>query len=123
MPVFTPNQPIDTDQPTIEVSVNADSPLPVGVHTFQLIVTDDSGNASQPALIEIVVRDTLAPTAVIDGPRQVEVGNAFELSGKRSSDIPPGRIVRFTWMLVDNPSRPPIFEPTGPVVINPVIDR
>lgn len=123
MPVFTPNQPIVTDQPTVEVSNDANNILPVGVHTFQLIVTDDSGNTSQPTQVEIVVRDTLAPTAVIDGPRQVEVGNSFELSGKRSSDPAPGRIVRFTWTLVDNPSRPPIFDPTGPVILNPVIDR
>ena len=72
MPVFAANQPVDTDQASVEVTVDADNLLPVGVHTFQLVVSDDSGNLSQPALVEIVVRDTQAPTAVIDGPRQVE---------------------------------------------------
>jgi hypothetical protein len=121
MPVFALNQPIDTDQPTVEVSIDPSNVLAVGVHTFQLIVTDDSGNRSQPALVEIVVRDTQAPTAVIDAPRQVEFGNAFELSGVRSTDPSPGRVVRFSWTLVDNPTRPEIFDPTR--VVDPVIVR
>jgi len=121
MPVFALNQPIVTDQPTVEVTISATNTLPVGVHTFQLVVTDDSGNVSQPALVEIVVRDTQAPTAVIDGPREVGFGSPFELSGARSSDPAPGRVVSFTWTLVDNPSRPPIFDPTGPVIVDPVI--
>lgn len=120
MPVFTPNQPINTDVPTVEVTIDATNTLPVGVHTFQLVVTDDSGNVSQPAQVEIVVRDTQAPTAVIDGPREVGFGSPFELSGVRSSDPAPGRIVRFTWTLVDNPTRPPIFDPTRPPIVTPV---
>lgn len=119
MPVFAPNQPIKTDQPTVEVTIDAANTLPVGVHTFQLVVTDDSGNVSQPALVEIVVRDTQAPTAVIDGPREVGFGRAFELSGARSSDPAPGRVASFTWTLVDNPSRPPIFDPIRPVIVDP----
>ena len=119
MPVFAPNQPVETDQATVEVTVDADNLLPVGVHTFQLVVSDDSGNLSQPALVEIVVRDTQAPTAVIDGPRLVEFGSSFALSGARSSDPAPGRVVRFTWTLVDNPSRPPVIGPTLPPVIDP----
>lgn len=120
MPAFVLNQPIVTDQPTVQVTVDANNPLPVGVHTFQLVVTDDSGNVSQPAQVEIVVRDTTAPTAVIDGPRLVGFGNPFDLSGVRSSDPAPGRLVSFTWTLVDNPSRPPVgpADPVGPV--NPV---
>ena len=119
MPIFAPNQPIKTDVPTVEVTIDATNTLPVGVHTFQLIVTDDSGNDSQPALVEIVVRDTTAPTAVIDGPREVGFGNPFDLSGVRSSDPAPGRVVSFTWTLVDNPSRPPIFDPIRPVIVDP----
>jgi hypothetical protein len=120
MPIFTPNQPIETDQPLVEVTVNADNLLPVGVHTFQLVVTDDAGNTSLPALVEIVVRDIVAPTAVIDGPRLVGFNQSFDLSGARSSDPAPGRIVLFTWTLIDNPSRPPIFEPVRPVLIDPI---
>ena len=119
MPIFAPNLPIKTDVPTVEVTIDASNTLPVGVHTFQLVVTDDSGNVSLPALVEIVVRDTQAPTAVIDGPRAVGFGSPFELSGLRSSDPAPGRIVSFTWTLVDNPTRPPIFDPTGPVIVDP----
>ena len=119
MPVFALNQPIVTDQPTVQVTVDANNTLAVGTHTFELIVTDDSGNVSKPARVEIVVRDTQAPTAVIDAPSQVEFGNPFDLSGVRSSDPAPGRVVSFTWTLVDNPSRPPIFDPTGPVIFDP----
>ena len=118
MPVFALNQPIVTDQPTVQVTIDANNTLSVGVHTFQLVVTDDSGNVSQPALVEIVVRDTQAPTAVIDAPTQVEFGNPFDLSGVRSSDPAPGRVISFAWTLVDNPSRPPVG-PTGPVIFNP----
>lgn len=120
MPVFTPNQPINTDVPTVEVTIDATNTLPVGVHTFRLVVTDDSGNVSQPAQVEIVVRDTQAPTAVIDGPREVGFGSPFELSGLRSSDPAPGRVASFTWTLVDNPTRPPIFDPTRPTPVNPI---
>lgn len=120
MPVFTLNQPVTTDVPVVEVTIDANNTLPVGVHTFQLVVTDDSGNVSQPAQVEIVVRDTQAPTAVIDGPREVGFGSPFELSGVRSSDPAPGRVVRFTWTLVDNPTRPPVFDPTRPPIVTPV---
>lgn len=107
MPVFKPNQPVETDQPVIVVEVDPNAPLAVGVHTFQLVVTDDAGNASQPAQVQIVVRDLDAPTAVIDGPtRGVGFNREFKLSGERSSDPAPGRIVRYEWTLVEDPNRP-----------------
>ena len=106
MPVFALNKPIKTDVPTVEVTIDETNTLPVGVHTFELVVTDDSNNVSKSAQVSIVVRDTTAPTAVIDGPRDVGFGNSFELSGVRSSDPAPGRLVSFTWTLVENPFRP-----------------
>ena len=116
MPVFAPNQAIETDQSTVKVEIDPANPLPVGVHTFQLVVTDDAGNRSAPAQVEIVIRDLVAPTAVIDGPRgAVGFNVAFELSGARSSDPAPGRVVSYEWTLVDNPTRP-VIAPTGPVI-------
>lgn len=106
MPVFILNEPIKTDVPTVEVTIDETSALPVGVHTFALVVSDDSGNVSEPAHVSIIVRDTTAPTAVIDGPREVGFGKTFELSGVRSSDPAPGRIASFTWTLVEDPFRP-----------------
>jgi hypothetical protein len=101
MPVFAPNQAIETDVPTIAVEIDPQNPLGVGQHVFQLVVTDDAGNRSAPATVEIIVRDLEAPTAVIDGPRRgVGFNQAFQLSGERSSDPAPGRIVRYEWTLL-----------------------
>jgi len=100
MAKFIIGTPVATDDPGIEVTVSAESPLPVGRHTFQLVVEDDSGNSSQPDTVDIIVRDTQAPTAVIDGPRAAELGQSFSLSGKRSSDVAPGKVVKYIWTLL-----------------------
>jgi hypothetical protein len=100
MPQFVPGQPIETETPVVEVTVTRDKPLPPGQHRFHLIVTDDAGNVPTPAVVEVVVRDSQKPTAVLDAPRQVEAGQSFQLSGSRSTDIAPGRIVRYQWMML-----------------------
>jgi len=94
---FRVGQPIETDVADIEVSVSASAPLPVGRHRFQLVVVDDAGNQSSPDVLEVVIRDTTRPTAVIQGPREVDFGRSFQLSGSRSVDIGGGRIVRYQW--------------------------
>jgi hypothetical protein len=73
-------------------------PLAIGRHTLQLVVTDDSGNASAPATAAVVVVDSVAPTAVIDAPARLDVGQTLTASGARSSDI-GGRVVGYTWTL------------------------
>ena len=98
MPDFTIGQPVTTDVPNVEVSVTPQRPLAPGRHVFQLVVTDDAGNASEPATVEVVVIGDARPTAVIDAPQRVAAGRSFELSGRRSADLPPGRIVRYTWL-------------------------
>lgn len=100
MAEFRAGQPVVTDTPEVEVTVSANAPLPAGRHRFQLVVQDDSGNSSDPSITEVIVRDTQKPTAVLDAPREVEVGRSFQLSGRRSSDI-GGRIVRYTWTRLD----------------------
>lgn len=107
MAEFRLNQPIETSEPTIEVTVNPEEPLPVGQVRFQLVVFDESDNPSQPAFLDVIVRDNQAPTAVLDGPRgEVEFGRSFELSGRRSSDVAPGQVVRYVWTMVPIPDRP-----------------
>ena len=101
MAQFTIGTPIDTEESTIEVTVDPNAPLPVGRHVFQLVVADDSGNASLPATVEVIVKDSQAPTAVIKAPTQVEFGRSFPLDGRASSDIPPGTLVKFTWTMVE----------------------
>lgn len=98
MPKFTIGRPVKTADPNVEVTVSRDNPLPPGNHRFQLVVTDDSGQESEPAVIEIIVIDDSKPTAIIDGPPTVSSGSSFLLSGRRSTDLPPGRIVSYSWL-------------------------
>ena len=101
MATFRVGTPVKTTESKVEVSVNADSPLAVGRHVFQLTVVDDSGNASRPAEVVVVVLDNQAPTAIIKAPSQVPAGQSFVLDGSASSDLPPGKIVSFTWTMVE----------------------
>ncbi|HEY7319265.1 MAG TPA: hypothetical protein VIE89_16995 [Candidatus Binatia bacterium] len=99
MAQFVINQTIETAESEIEVTVNPQAPLPVGRQRFQLVVVDDSGNVSEPDVVEVIVKDTLKPTAVLQAPREVNFGQSFQLSGKQSSDI-GGKIVRYRWTLL-----------------------
>jgi hypothetical protein len=119
MAEFKLNTSITTTDPAIEVTVDANTPLSPGVYRFQLVVVDDSGNASDPAFVEVLVKDTQKPTAVLDAPSQVEFGQSFKLSGERSADAPPGKVVQYVWTLVPDPNRPPVVNP--PVVNPPVV--
>lgn len=96
------NQPISSDEPLLTISIDTSQPLHSGSYQFQLVVTDDSGNNSQPATVRIVVVDDQAPTAVIDAPNSVGLGQDFALSGKRSIDV-GGKITKYVWTLIDTP--------------------
>jgi hypothetical protein len=100
MATFQPGTEIETSEPTVEVTVTASQPITPGAHSFQLIVVDDAGNKSEPMVVRLVVRDTQRPTAVLIAPEVVEFGQSFVLDGRRSSDVPPGRVVRFVWTMV-----------------------
>jgi len=103
MPRFEVNVPVETDQPNVTVEVTPNAPLLPGRHRFELVVTDDSGNASEPAFLVVIVADRERPTAVLDGPDVVDFGRSFELSGRRSFDIGGTiRAFRFTYL---GPSR------------------
>jgi len=101
MPKFVIGTPIETREPTVEVTVDTQTLLPVGRHRFQLVVADDSGNQSLPDTVEIIVRDTTNPTAVVRAPTQVESGKSFNLDGRASSDVAPGRVVKFIWTMLE----------------------
>jgi hypothetical protein len=102
MAEFKPGEAITTEVAAIEVTQNPEKPtLAPGRHSFQLIVEDDAGNLSLPDVVEVIVRDTILPTAVLDAPKLVQPGQSFFLNGKRSSDVAPGRLVRFEWTLLD----------------------
>ncbi|MCJ2186499.1 hypothetical protein [Novosphingobium beihaiensis] len=108
MPEFKPNVPIVQDDPLVRVDVDKDKPLPPGRYHFELVVIDDAGNESEPATIDVIVRDTQRPTAVLDMvdankaviKPQVSVGQSFILSGLRSTDVEPGKIKAYRFTLV-----------------------
>jgi hypothetical protein len=63
MTVLTPNQPVTVLSPllTVEAAPPA-APLPAGTHQVRLVVVDDQGNQSTPALITVTVLAAPAPT-------------------------------------------------------------
>jgi hypothetical protein len=99
--VFQAGTKVETADPVVEVTVSVDRPIPVGSHRFQLVVQDESGNLSDPAVVTVIIKDTKKPTAVLDEVGVVEFGQSFTLSGKRSSHIPPGKIVKYVWTMMD----------------------
>jgi hypothetical protein len=100
MAKFVLSTPVEGTDPTIEVTVDPNTPLPIGQHKFQLVVVDESGNQSLPATVDVVVKDSQNPTAVLTAPSQVEYGKSFTLDGHTSSDVPPGKVVKFIWTLL-----------------------
>ena len=109
MAIFKPNQPIVQADPMVKVEVSRENPLPVGPHRFQLVVVDDAGNPSEPTFLEVIVLAPTDPTAVLDvvdesGTRveaTVPYGQTFILSGVRSSDVEPGKVVEYQFTLVE----------------------
>ncbi len=99
-----------TEDTRLNIEVSNDNPLPIGSHTFQLLVVDDSGNESLPAQVVVIVRDTTRPTAVLRAAdaegrplpnNALEFGASFMLNAKGSLDAPPGQISRYVWSLLD----------------------
>ncbi len=101
MAIFQAGVSIKTAEDLIEVEVTPDRPLSVGRHVFQLEVVDDAGNLSAPDRVVVIVRDEENPTAVLDAPSTAPFGKPFRMSGKRSSDPVPGKVVQFIWTLVE----------------------
>jgi hypothetical protein len=100
---FVVNQSVTTDQPVVEVTVSASKPLPLGRHRFRLVVVDDSGNRSAPDEVEVIVADRSAPTAVLNAPKVVDLGQRFNLDGSKSFDVGGGRVVQWVWTYLGPP--------------------
>ena len=58
MPEFKPNVPVVQTDPLVRVDVDKNKPLPPGRYRFELVVVDDAGNESEPAQIDVIVKDT-----------------------------------------------------------------
>ena len=72
-----------------------------GSYTVKLVVTDDSNTPCNTAFSEINVKVNAAPVAQIVGPKQVQIGEVFQLDGSSSYD-PDGRIVDYIWQIGDS---------------------
>jgi hypothetical protein len=109
MPVFNVNKPVNQTGHTVKVDVSAAAPLPLGMNRFQLVVIDDAGNPSEPTFLNVIVRDTDKPTAVlqmVDASGRaidpsVPFGTSFNLTGVNSKDTAPGKIVEYQFTLLD----------------------
>lgn len=69
---------------------------------FSLVVTDDLGNQSQPAFIDVAVQ--ALPVAVLKPVKTVSAGAAITLDGTGST--PAANIKSYQWELVP-PAAPP----------------
>ena len=107
---FRREEKTETEDTLLRVTVSGTNPLPIGQHIFELTVVDEGGNVSQPAKARVVVADKTAPTAVLtivdaEGrtltENTLEFGASFGLSAKGSKDLPPGKITRYIWRLVE----------------------
>lgn len=94
---------VGTRAPVVTAEPTLDAPgLSPGRHTVTLMVTDSSGNESDPAMAQVTVVDQTAPVAVLDAPASVSLGATVPLSGTRSSDA-HGRVVRYRWTVGTRP--------------------
>ncbi len=111
MPEFKPNVAVSGPDKLVEVTVSRANPMPPGKYVFQLIVEDDEGNFSAPSFVDVLIRDRGLPTAIVevtDGnggriEKDVLAGQSFFLSGERSSDVDPGKVVGYSFTLVEAP--------------------
>lgn len=109
MAQFQLNQTVSQADPIVRVEITRGSPLPIGANRFRLTVVDDDGVESEPTFLEVIVQAPAAPTAVLDlvddngrriDPAMVPFGRGFILTGGRSRDVDPGRVVEYRFTLV-----------------------
>jgi len=93
-----PGTALTTTDPDLVAGLTADQLVPGSVLHFSLVVQDDLGNNSQPALLDVAVQ--ALPIASLEGtPTVISAGNpTITLVGKGSS--PADHLKQFTWELV-----------------------
>jgi hypothetical protein len=94
---FVVNADVVTDQPSVEVTVSPNQPIPLGRQRFRLVVVDDAGNRSAADEVIVIIADQEAPTAVLRAPRITAFGRSFTLDGSNSFDAGGGRITQYVW--------------------------
>ncbi len=108
---LTVGKPVETDSATFVVAAS-NTAVPLGVQEYELVVTDYYEKVSKPVRVQVIVRDPLPPTAILDiadGAGQALTNNSiahgqdFMLSAKRSSDTGGGTIAKYHWTAVTAP--------------------
>jgi hypothetical protein len=84
--------PVDAPDPVLNVVPDTTAPLKPGKYVFQLVVTDDIGQKSQPAQFVVEVRS--APTVDIGGPTVVAFNQPIPLTAKA---VTTGAIKTYSW--------------------------
>jgi hypothetical protein len=102
-----PGTPQTSDTPEFVANLGQDQITAGSVLHFSLVVEDDLGNSSQPALLDVTVQ--ALPIASLAGtPATISAGTAsITLEGKNST--PAGHLKQYKWELVS------ITPPTAPV--------
>ena len=95
---LSPSNPrVSGTSPSVQVTV----PNTSGQVTFQLIVTDNLGNQSPPAMVTVAIQSP--PVAVLQAtPSSVAPGGTITLSGAESAAQPTASIATYTFSLVEN---------------------
>jgi hypothetical protein len=119
-----PGTPLTTTTPTLTANLGAAKLTAGEVLHFSLVVQDDLGNSSQPALLDVTVQ--ALPVASLQGtPIVISLANpTITLEGNAST--PAAHLKQYTWELVStsppvpNPSPTPIPTPIPiPTPVNP----
>lgn len=88
--------PIDTDKPTLEVT------LPVGTHTLRLVVEDSAGKISGPDTVVVNVVRVIPPRADAGADLKAETEGeetVVRLDAGKSEAFLGQRVVRYHWEL------------------------
>jgi hypothetical protein len=95
---LVPGTPQTTTDPTLSADLGQDSLQPGSVLHFSLVVVDDLGNTSQPALLDVTVQ--ALPVASLAGtPTVISIASeTITLEGTAST--PAANIKQYTWQLV-----------------------
>jgi hypothetical protein len=103
---LSPSSPtVTTTVPNVSVTV----PNQSGSVSFSLVVTDNLGNESSPAILTVNIQSP--PVAVLTGPESTAAGAVIELSGSRSA--PSGSIASYKFSLLPA---------AGVILPNPIVN-
>ncbi len=103
------------NQPSLHIDASV-TPVATGLQSYQLLAEDNSGNLSAAVQAQVIVQDSVAPTAVLNFLNsngqlvsQLDQGQDFILSGQTSSDANGGSIAHYHWSAVTTGAQVGVF--------------